>query len=155
MPAFIGEYELSIDVKGRFLLPSGFRKQLPESDDVQFVISRGFEQCLTLYTMDEWNLLSEKIKKLNEFNQKVRDFKRAFLSGANIVEMDGAGRLLLPKILQEYAGITKDIVFTSQGDKMEIWDKAIHKAYMQKTMGNFSDLATEVLGGGFMSPFEN
>lgn len=155
MANFIGEYELTIDAKGRFLLPASFRKQLPEGADVQFVVSRGFEQCLNLYPMDEWNILSEKINKLNDFNPKVRDFKRLFLNGANIVESDAAGRLLLTKTLLEHAGITKDMVFTAQGNKMEIWDKATHKAHIQSKMADFSDLANEVLGGGFISPFEN
>lgn len=155
MANFIGEYELSIDAKGRFLLPSSFRKQLPEGADAQFVVSRGFEQCLNLYPMDEWNILSEKINKLNDFNPKVRDFKRLFLNGANIVESDAAGRLLLTKTLLEHAGISKDIVLTAQGNKMEIWDKATHRAHIQSKMGDFSDLANEVLGGGFISPFEN
>ncbi len=155
MANFIGEYELSIDAKGRFLLPSSFRKQLPEGADAQFVVSRGFEQCLNLYPMEEWNLLSEKINKLNDFNPKVRDFKRLFLNGANIVESDAAGRLLLTKTLLEHAGISKDIVLTAQGNKMEIWDRATHRAHIQSKMGDFSDLANEVLGGGFISPFEN
>ncbi|MES2479652.1 MAG: division/cell wall cluster transcriptional repressor MraZ [Bacteroidota bacterium] len=155
MANFIGEYELTIDAKGRFLLPASFRKQLPEGADVQFVVSRGFEQCLNLYPMDEWNILSEKINKLNDFNPKVRDFKRLFLNGANIVESDAAGRLLLTKTLLEHAGITKDMVLTAQGNKMEIWDKATHKAHIQSKMADFSDLANEVLGGGFISPFEN
>lgn len=155
MANFIGEYELTIDAKGRFLLPASFRKQLPEGADVQFVVSRGFEQCLNLYPMDEWNILSEKINKLNDFNPKVRDFKRLFLNGANIVESDAAGRLLLTKTLLEHAGIGKDIVLTAQGNKMEIWNKATHKEHIQSKMADFSDLANEVLGGGFISPFEN
>lgn len=155
MTTFIGEYELTIDAKGRFLLPAAFRKQLPEGADSQFVLSRGFEQCLSLYTMEEWNVLSAKINKLNDFNPKVREFKRLFLNGANIVEADSAGRLLVPKNLMEYAGISKDAVFTSQGNKMELWDKATHTAYIQRSMVNFSDLANEVLGGDFISPFES
>lgn len=155
MPNFIGEYELNIDAKGRFLLPSGFRKQLAAGADAQFVVSRGFEQCLNLYPMDEWNLLSEKINKLNDFNPKVRDFKRLFLNGANIVESDTAGRLLLSKALLDHAKINKEIIVTAQGNKLEIWDKAAHKAHIQSKMGSFSDLANEVLGGDFISPFEN
>jgi MraZ protein len=155
MAQFIGEYELTIDAKGRFLLPASFRKQLPEGAEAVFVVSRGFEQCLNLYPMDEWNVLSEKINKLNDFNPKVRDFKRLLLNGANVVESDTAGRLLLTKTLLEHAGITKEMVLTAQGNKMEIWDKATHKAHIQSKMADFSDLANEVLGGGFMSPFEN
>lgn len=155
MSTFVGEYELSIDAKGRFLLPSTFRKQLPEGADAQFVITRGFEPCLNLYSMDEWNNLSEKINKLNDFNPKVRDLKRALLYGANIVETDSAGRLLVPKTLQDHAGLKKDIIFTSQGNKMEIWDQDSYRAHMQKVIPDFSATANEILGGGFISPFEN
>ena len=112
-----------MDAKGRFLLPSGFRKQLPEGSAERFVINRGFENCLTLYPMDSWTVLSEKINKLNDFNPKVREFKRLFLNGANIVEADSAGRILLPKPLQEYAGLKKDIIMSAQGNKVELWDK--------------------------------
>ncbi|WP_344822219.1 division/cell wall cluster transcriptional repressor MraZ [Rurimicrobium arvi] len=155
MSHLIGEYELTLDAKGRFLLPSAFRKQLPEGADAQFVVSKGFEQCLNLYTMDEWNQLSEKINKLNDFNPQVRAFKRLFFNGANIVEADAAGRLLLNKPLVEHAQLSKDIVLTAQGSKVEIWDKKLLDAHIQSKMGDFSDLANEVLGGGFISPFES
>lgn len=155
MPNFIGEYELSIDSKGRFLLPAAFKKQLPENNGLQFVVSRGFEQCLNLYPMETWQNLSEKINKLNDFNPKVRDFKRLFLNGANIVECDSAGRLLITKTLLEHAGIQKDIILTAQGNKLEIWNKDTHRAHIQSKMADFSDLAGEVLGGDFISPFEN
>ena len=103
MTSFLGEYEVAIDAKGRFLVPSGFRKQLAEGEAERFVVNRGFESCLTLYPMKVWEALSEKINKLNDFNAKARDFKRLFLNGATIVEMDSAGRLLLPKHSQEFA----------------------------------------------------
>jgi len=155
MTHLLGEYEVSIDAKGRLLLPAAFRKQLPKGGDAQFVVSRGFEQCLSVYTMDEWDALSGKISKLNDFNPKVREFKRLFLNGANKVETDSAGRLLIPKALLDYAGISKDAVFASQGNKMELWDKATHMAYLQQHAADFSSLAGEVLGGDFMSPFES
>lgn len=155
MSSFLGEYEVAVDAKGRFLLPSGFRKQMPKGGDEKFVVKRGFENCLTLYPVATWNKLAEKIGKLNDFNPKVREFKRLFLNGANIVEVDSAGRLLLPKPLQEYAGISKDIVFAAQGDKVELWDKDTYYKYMAQQSGNMSDLAAEVAGGDFMNPFED
>ena len=130
-----------MDAKGRFLLPSGFRKQLPEGSAERFVINRGFENCLTLYPMDSWTVLSEKINKLNDFNPKVREFKRLFLNGANIVEADSAGRILLPKPLQEYAGLKKDIIMSAQGNKVELWDKDTYYNYINQHAGGFSDLA--------------
>jgi len=154
MTGFLGEYEVAIDAKGRFLLPSGFRKQLSESAAERFVINRGFENCLTLYPIDSWNVLAEKLNRLNDFNPKVREFKRLFLNGANMVDVDSAGRLLLPKQLQEYAGIKKDMVFSAQGNKVELWDKDTYYEYIKKSAAGFSDLAAEVAGGDFINPFE-
>ncbi len=155
MLSFLGEYEVTLDVKGRFSLPSGFRKQLPEGTPESFVINRGFENCLTLYPMSTWKELEAKIEQLNDFNLKVRDFKRLFLNGATPIEADNAGRLLLTKSQKEYAGIDKDMVFSSQGNKVEIWDRDTYYKYMQSKAQNFADLAAEVLGGGFLNPFNN
>ncbi len=154
MTNFFGEYEIAIDAKGRFLLPSGFRKQLPEAESDRFVVNRGFENCLTLYPMPVWDKLAAKINRLNEFNQKARDFKRLFLNGATIVEVDSAGRLLLPKTLQEYAHIKKDMVFSAQGNKVELWDKEEYHNYIRQRAASFSDLASEVAGADFFNPFE-
>jgi MraZ protein len=154
MTSFLGEYEVAIDAKGRFLVPSGFRKQLPEGEAERFVVNRGFESCLTLYPMKVWEALSEKINKLNDFNSKARDFKRLFLNGATIVEMDSAGRLLLPKHLQEFAGIKKDMIFSAQGNKVELWDKDTYHNYIRSKADDYSSLAAEVAGGDF-NPFES
>lgn len=155
MTSFLGEYEVAIDAKGRFLVPSGFRKQLPEGGGERFVVNRGFENCLTLYPIDSWNALAEKINRLNDFNPKVRDFKRLFLNGATPVDVDSAGRLLLPKPLQEYAGIKKDMIFSAQGNKVELWDKDTYYNYIRQQSASFSDLASEVVGGDFLNPFES
>jgi MraZ protein len=154
MTGFLGEYEIALDAKGRFMLPSGFRKQLPESASGRFVVNRGFENCLTMYPMDAWTALSEKINRLNDFNPKVREFKRLFLNGASVVDVDNAGRILLPKPLQEYAGLKKDMIFSAQGNKIELWDKDTYYDYIRKHAGGFSDLAAEVAGGDFINPFE-
>jgi MraZ protein len=153
LTGFLGEYEVAIDAKGRFLLPAGFRKQLPEGASAQFVINRGFEQCLTVYPMESWSRISESLAKLNDFNPKVREFKRLFLNGATIVELDSAGRINLPKALVAHAGITKDAVFTAQGDKMELWDADTYHKYLDASKAGFSDLAAEVAGGDFINPF--
>lgn len=149
----LGEYEVAIDAKGRFLLPSGFRKQLPENGE-RFVVNRGFESCLSMYPMENWNIVSENVNRLNDFNPKVREFKRMFLNGAIIIEVDSAGRVLLPKPLQEYAGIKKDLILSAQGNKVELWDKDTYYNYIRDHAAGFSDLAAEVAGGDFMNPFE-
>jgi MraZ protein len=146
MIGFIGEYESTVDAKGRFLLPSGFKKQLPEGEKAVFVLNRGFEKCLTLYPIQSWNPLFEKINSLNDFDPKVREFRRYFLNGAVQIELDSAGRLLLPKSLADYAGLGKDIVLASAMNKLEIWDKAIYQQFFDSiSAGDFSTLANEVM----------
>lgn len=147
MTGFLGEYEATVDAKGRFLLPAGFKKQLAEADTARFVINRGFEKCLSLYPVSSWEPLAEKINALNDFDPKVRQFKRYFLNGATLVEPDSAGRLLLPPTLKEYAFLQKDIVLVAAGNKMEIWDVAQYKEFFNSfTPESFSDLASSVMG---------
>ena len=121
MIGFHGEYEATVDSKGRFLLPGGLKKQMPEEES-RFIISRGFEKCLTLYPIKSWELIISKLSLLNEFDPKVRQFRRQFLGGASEVELDSAGRLLLPTSLKEFAGLGKDITLAAAIDRFEIWD---------------------------------
>ena len=146
MIGFIGEYEATIDSKGRFLLPAGIKKQLPVGELPVFVINRGFEKCLSMYPMKSWDPLYESISNLNDFDPKVREFRRYFLNGAMQIELDGAGRMLLPKNLMEHAGLTKDIVLVSAVNKMEIWDKNKYQQFFEKfSPETFSNLAAEVM----------
>ena len=146
MIGFIGEYESTIDAKGRFLLPSGFKKQLPEQESYVFVINRGFEKCLTLYPIQSWEPMFKEISQLNDFDPKVRAFRRNFLNGAIQLELDSAGRVLLPKNLLEHASLDKDIVLVSALNKIEIWDKKIYKELFESFSPEaFSDLANEVM----------
>ncbi len=152
MIGFLGEYEVSLDLKGRFLMPAGFRKQFPDGTvSNRFVLNRGFETCLTLYPMFVWEEISGKIARLNDFNPKAREFKRLFLNGATIVELDAAGRINLPKPLMEYAGIVKEMVFSTQGNKVELWDKNTYHEYLRTAAASFSDLAAEVVGNDFLN----
>ena len=149
MTGFLGEFEATLDAKGRFLLPAGFKKQLPEEETSRFVINRGFEKCLALYPMRTWEPLFEKITGLNEFDPKQREFRRAFLNGATFVEPDTAGRILLPPNLKAYAGLQKDIVLMATGDKLEIWDSNKYKEIFDSLSSeSFSDLGDQVLGSG-------
>ena len=146
MIGFLGEYEATLDAKGRFLLPSGFKKQLPEKGGNHFIINRGFEKCLTLYPQQSWDPIFSAISKLNDFDPKVREFRRYFLNGATQLELDSAGRLLLPKNLTEHAGLEKDIVLVSAVNKIEIWDKSKYKQFFETfTPQSFSDLANDVM----------
>ncbi len=148
MAGFLGEYEATIDAKGRFLLPAGFKKQIQEHTNNQFVINRGFEKCLSLYPLQEWQPLFDKISRLNDFDPKVREFRRYFLNGATILELDTAGRLLIPKNLSEHAGLQKDIVLAAATNKIEIWDKTKYQQFFESFSPEaFSELARQVMTG--------
>jgi MraZ protein len=146
MTGFIGEFEATLDPKGRFLLPAGIKKQLQEGDNTQFVINRGFEKCLTIYPMSGWKPLFDRISQLNDFDPKVRAFRRYFLNGATALELDSAGRILIPKNLMEHAGLAKDIVLVSAVSKIEIWDKnGYQQLFEDYSPDAFSDLAAQVM----------
>ena len=148
MIGFLGEYEATLDPKGRFLLPAGFKKQLPGEGGNQFVINRGFEKCLSLYPMISWEPIYERISKLNDFDHKVREFRRYFLNGATQLELDSAGRLLVPANLKEHAGLEKDIVLVAAVNKIEIWDKSKYQQFFESfSPETFSTLAEQVMGG--------
>lgn len=149
MTGFLGEFEATLDAKGRFLLPAGFKKQLPEGDTDRFVINRGLEGCLSLYPMKTWEPLFAKINGLNEFDPRQREFRRAFLNGATYVEPDTAGRILVPPSLKVYAGLQRDIVLMATGDKLEIWDSNKYKQFFDSISSDaLSNLGDQVLGSG-------
>jgi MraZ protein len=146
MIGFLGEYEATLDSKGRFLLPAGIKKQLPVGVDPVFVVNRGFEKCLTVYPIQSWTPIYENISALNDFDPKVREFRRYFLNGAIQLELDSAGRILLPKNLLEHAGLEKDIVLVSAVTKLEIWDKNKYQQFFETFSPEaFSSLAAEVM----------
>jgi len=146
MISFLGEFEATIDAKGRFLLPAGFKKQLPQDAAPKFVINRGFEKCLTLYPLQSWEPIFSEISQLNDFDPKVREFRRYFLNGATEIELDSAGRLLLPKNLISHASLDKDIVLVSAVNKIEIWDTNKYNQFFESfAPESFSNLANEVM----------
>ena len=156
MIGFLGEFEATLDAKGRFLLPAGIKKQLPEAEGSLFVINRGFEKCLSLYPMKSWEPLFADISKLNEFDPKVREFRRYFLNGAIHVEPDSAGRLLVPPNLKDHAGLQKDIVLVAAVNKIEIWDSSkYHQLFDSFSADDFSNLAKEVMAKGGDSGISN
>ena len=147
MTGFLGEFEATLDAKGRFLLPAGFKKQLPEDETNRYVINRGFDKCLALYPLKTWEPLFAKIANLNEFDPKQREFKRAFLNGATYVEPDSAGRILIPPSLKNYAELQKDMVLMATGEKLEIWDSNKYKKFFDSISSEtLSELGKEVLG---------
>ena len=145
---FIGTYECKSDVKGRVMIPVALKNQMVPVMNDGFVLKRSvFQPCLELYPMSEWKLLMEKMNKKNRFKKKNNDFIRRFSAGVKIVEVDAAGRLLIPKNLISIAGITKDVVLSSAINIVEIWDKDNYEKVIEETAEDFADLAEEVMGG--------
>ena len=146
MSGLVGEFECKLDAKGRFLFPSGLRKQLDPSAMEVFMVNKGFENCLTLYPMNEWEKVSAKLSKLNLFKPKNRMFYRLFHQGAKQLSLDNAGRILIPVALMERIGLKKEIMLTAYNDRIEIWDRQEYLSFMDDNMADFSDLADEVMG---------
>ncbi len=147
MNTIVGTYECKVDAKGRLLLPAPLKKQLLTSLQDGFVLKRSvFQPCLELYPMEEWNLMMQKINKLNRFVKKNNDFIRRFTAGVKIVEIDTLGRLLVPKDLVSFASILKDVVFSSAVNIVEIWDKDLYEKSVSGEDMDFADLAEEVMG---------
>ncbi|MFD2919535.1 division/cell wall cluster transcriptional repressor MraZ [Terrimonas rubra] len=143
-----GEYAVTLDAKGRFLLPAGLKKQVEEAGGLRFVINKGFEQCLNFYPEVNWLPVEAKVNALNDFKLEVRQFKRLFMNGVTDVEPDSAGRILIPGSLKEFAGLNKDIVLTTAGNKFEIWDSNKYKEFFESPVANsYGDLAEKLLGG--------
>lgn len=147
MNSIIGTYECKVDAKGRLMIPSALKKQLANSLQDGFVLKRSvFQPCLELYPMTEWNLMMQKINKLNRFVKKNNDFIRRFTAGVKVVEVDDLGRLLIPKDLVAFGQISKDIVLSSAVNIVEIWDKDLYEKAIAGDDVDFADLAEEVMG---------
>lgn len=129
------------------MLPAPLKKQLSAVLAEGFVLRRSvFQKCLELYPVAEWQVLMQKMNKLNRFKKKNNDFIRRFTAGVKMVEIDGNGRLLIPKDLTVFANISKDIVVASAINIVEIWDKDLYEQAIDDAALDFADLAEEVMG---------
>lgn len=147
MHTLIGSYECKADVKGRLMLPVGLKKQLVSSLNTGFILKRAvFQPCLELYSLKEWESLMRKVNKLNRFKKKNNDFIRRFTAGVRFIELDASGRILIPKELIVFAGITKDLMLTSAVNIVEIWDKNKYEKAINDAASDFAVLAEEVMG---------
>lgn len=143
----IGTYECKIDAKGRLTLPSALKKQLLPIIEKGFVLKRSvFQPCLEMYPMEEWDEVMRKVSKLNRFDRKNNDFIRRLTAGLKIVDLDASGRLLVAKDLLSYAGLEKELVVSSAGNILEVWDKNKYETAINDATIDFADLAEEVMG---------
>lgn len=130
MAFFTSEYTGKLDAKGRLVLPSRMKSALPESSSTELYIKLGLEPCIELYPLSEYKKVYSKIAGLNEFDPEVRKLQRNFFRGSAMVELDGAGRFLIPKMMLQYAKLNKEVVIVGMGSKMEIWDPEVYQKYL-------------------------
>ena len=141
---FFGEYECKLDEKGRLRLPSAILNQLGENNSREFVANRGFERCLYLFPKDVWTVKLNEVQDLNEYLPEVRQFKRYFYRGATEFTPDKADRILLPKILLDYAGIDKTLIITAVGEYLEVWNAEAYRDLINTEPEDISALAQKI-----------
>lgn len=138
---FIGEYEHSLDEKNRVSLPKNFRKDLGK----KVVMTRGLDNCLFVYSRANWEKVAARLQELSFAQADTRGFNRFILSGAAEVEVDGAGRILVPEHQKQFAGLKKTIVFAGVNDRVEVWDSAKWQTYKAR-IEKQADVLAEKLG---------
>ncbi|HEX3032087.1 MAG TPA: division/cell wall cluster transcriptional repressor MraZ [Bacillota bacterium] len=141
---FMGEYQHTIDPKGRLIVPAKFREGLGE----QFIATRGLDKCLFVYPMEEWKILEQKLKTLPLTQADARSFVRFFFSGATECELDKQGRILIPANLREYGQLDKDVVFVGIASRVEIWAKERWDDYSSQAEENFDETAQKLVDLG-------
>ena len=134
---FMGEFHHNVDEKGRLIIPSKFRNELGK----KFIVTRGIEKCLFVYSYDEWNKIVEKLKELPFTRKDARTFMRMFLSGATECELDNNGRINIPSVLTTYANITKEVVVIGVNERLEIWSENSFDEFFNSNIDNFDDIA--------------
>ena len=145
MAFFTSEYRGKLDAKGRLVLPAKMKGNLPEAASSELFMREGFEPCLELYPLIEYKKIYSKIAGLNEFNAEYRKLQRNFFRGSTTVELDTAGRLLIPKSMLQYASLDKEIVVVGMGNRMEIWNPEEYEKFLIKDPQELSELAEKHL----------
>lgn len=138
---FVGEYQHTIDQKGRVIIPAKFREGLGD----HFMITRGLDQCIFVYPLEEWRQIEAKLKSLPFTRADARAFTRFFFSGAMECELDKQGRVTLPANLREYARLTKECVLIGVSNRVEIWSKAVWEEYYLQSEASFNEIAEKIV----------
>ncbi|AIQ70453.1 division/cell wall cluster transcriptional repressor MraZ [Paenibacillus graminis] len=142
---FMGEYQHSIDDKGRIIIPAKFRDMLGTS----FVATRGLDTCLFVYPMEEWGIMEQKLKSLSLMKSDARAFSRFFFSGATECVWDKQGRVNLPVNLRQYAKLDKDCVILGVSNRVEIWNKELWEQYFEQSEETFNEIAEKLVDFNF------
>jgi len=134
---FMGEFHHNIDEKGRLIIPSKFRNELGS----KFIVTRGIEECLFVYSIDEWNKMVDELKTLPFTRKDARTFTRMFLSGATECELDNNGRINIPSSLTNYASLEKECVVIGVNERLEIWSNEKYEEFFNSNIGRFDEIA--------------
>jgi MraZ protein len=134
---FIGEYKHNLDTKGRLAIPSKFRDDLKGGA----VVTRGLDNCLTLYTLNQWQIIADQLSKLPISNPNARAFTRLMLAGAMVVDIDKAGRIVIPQYLRKFANLSGAVVIAGLNTRIELWNEKDWQAYQEKAEGEAGDIA--------------
>ena len=143
---FYGEYEHSLDAKGRVIIPAKFREIFKENYAEKFFITRGLDQCLFVFTEDTWKTQEKKFRELSFTRSDSRKFNRLYFSGAAEVICDKQGRILIPDYLKSYAEIKENVMIIGVSDRIEIWSKDKWIQFYESNKGSFEDLADKLMG---------
>lgn len=143
---FLGDFQHTLDVKGRVSLPARFRNELAG----KLVVAKGLEGCLYVYPAEAYNQFLGRLMAGNDFDAEARRVRRFFTSGAVEAELDSAGRVMLPPVLREYAKLARDVSITGNGDRIEIWDAAAWAAYNGATTETIEDAAEGLAAKGIL-----
>ena len=139
----MGEFHHNIDDKGRLIIPSKFRSELGE----RFIITKGLDKCLFVYSMNEWNKIIEKLSNLQFTKKNVRAFERAFIGGASTIEFDRQGRINITSPLVHYANISKECVIIGVNERLEIWSKEEFEKYMKENDESLEEITEDLFDG--------
>jgi len=142
---FFGEFEHTLDQKGRIIIPAKFREIFKEHYIDTFYITRGLDRCLFVFTEEEWQKQSKQFREMPFTSAEARKFNRLYFSGAIQVKCDKQGRILIPQYLKDYATVKNTVVVVGVSDRMEIWAKEKWEGYFSESLGSFEALAEKLI----------
>jgi MraZ protein len=142
---FYGEYDHTIDRKGRLILPSKFREVAKANFIEKFFVTRGLDKCLFMFAEEEWKTQEQRFKALSFTKKESRRFNRVYFSGAIDIAVDSQGRFLIPPYLKDFAGIKRDVVIIGVSNRIEIWSKDIWQEFYAQSRDSFEDIAEKLI----------
>lgn len=142
---FYGEYQHTIDRKGRLILPSKFRESAKANFIEKFFVTRGLDKCLFMFSEEEWRAQENKLKTLSFTKPQARAFNRLYFSGAGEAIPDKQGRIIIPQYLKDFADIKKDVVIVGVSNRVEIWSKPVWQEFYANSSSTFEEIAQNLL----------